>query len=364
MLRTMLFGLALASAGASASAADVNESTVIRPKALLRTAPVRGDADDPAIWVHPTNPEKSLVLGTDKKHGLMVYNMDGSLRQAIAEETRPNNVDVLYDFRLGGKRVDLAVAGCRQKKSFGVKVWVIDPSTGTLHDVTDGGTLRVFGGDEPYGACTYRSARTGNCYFFVTGKNGEVEQFRLEDANGMVKGSRVRSFAVGSTAEGCVADGDLGFVYIAEEKVGIWKFGAEPESSSHGTLVAKVGEHGLDDDVEGLTLYCATGARGYLIASSQGNNTCKVYDRGEGNRYLFTIETQVDGIDGAQKTDGIAVTSCPTSRQLPHGVFVAHDGGKGKTDRGGDFHFYPWEAIAGDRWIVDTRWSPRAQIER
>jgi myo-inositol-hexaphosphate 3-phosphohydrolase len=94
-----------------------------------------------------------------------------------------------------------------------------------------------------------------------------------------------------------------------------------------------------------LTLYCATGSRRYLIASSQGNNSCKVYDRGEGNRALFTIETQTGG-------------------QLPHGVFVAHDGGKGRRDRGGDSHFYPWEAIAGDRWIVDTQWSPRGRLER
>ena len=79
---------------------------------------------------------------------------------------------------------------------------------------------------------------------------------------------------------------------------------------------------------------------------------------------LFTIETQADGMDGAQKTDGIAVTNCPTGGQLPHSVFVAHDGGKGKRDRGGDFHFYPWEAIAGDRWIVDTQWSPRGRLER
>jgi len=69
-------------------------------------------------------------------------------------------------------------------------------------------------------------------------------------------------------------------------------------------------------------------------------------------------------MDGAQKTDGIAVTNCPTGGQLPHSVFVAHDGGKGKRDRGGDFHFYPWEAIAGDRWIVDTQWSPRGRLER
>jgi 3-phytase len=41
-----------------------------RPAARVETEPVpsSGDAaDDPAIWVHPGDPARSLVLGTDKK---------------------------------------------------------------------------------------------------------------------------------------------------------------------------------------------------------------------------------------------------------------------------------------------------------
>ena len=37
-----------------------------------------GDAaDDPAIWAHPTDPARSLVIATDKKAGLYVYDMQG-----------------------------------------------------------------------------------------------------------------------------------------------------------------------------------------------------------------------------------------------------------------------------------------------
>ena len=35
-------------------------------------------ADDPAIWINKNNPDKSLIIGTDKKGGLAVYNLDGS----------------------------------------------------------------------------------------------------------------------------------------------------------------------------------------------------------------------------------------------------------------------------------------------
>ena len=91
--------------------------------------PHRGDAaDDPAVWIHPRDPGLSLVLGTDKQGGLHSYNMDGSEQQVVADAPRPNNVDVLYGFKLEGRTVDLAVASLQASKkrgTRGVKVWAI-----------------------------------------------------------------------------------------------------------------------------------------------------------------------------------------------------------------------------------------------
>ena len=43
-----------------------------------------GDAaDDPAIWVHPTDTSKSLILGTNKDVGVYVYGLDGSEKQRL-----------------------------------------------------------------------------------------------------------------------------------------------------------------------------------------------------------------------------------------------------------------------------------------
>src|SRR5919106_4095331 len=50
------------------------------------TVPVghSGDAaDDPAVWVHPTNPGQSLIIGNDKQGALETYNLDGSRRQRV-----------------------------------------------------------------------------------------------------------------------------------------------------------------------------------------------------------------------------------------------------------------------------------------
>src|SRR5688572_22724947 len=42
------------------------------------------DADDPAIWVHPRDRARSLVIGTAKNGGLRVYDLAGREVQAIA----------------------------------------------------------------------------------------------------------------------------------------------------------------------------------------------------------------------------------------------------------------------------------------
>lgn len=354
----VLCGL-LGGAARSGAAQASERASIVRPQARVQTTPVPSKhdaADDPAIWIHPRDPAASLVLGTDKRDGLHTYNLDGSEHQALASGTEPNNVDVLYDFRLGRRTVDLAVAGVQAPRNGrGLKVWVIDATTRRLDDITDGDALPVFGGGTPYGVCAYHSARTGRFYAFVTGRDGAVEQYELTaSAGGRVGGRRVRAFAVGSTAEACVADDDLGYLYLAEESVGIWKFGAEPDAggNARGRLIARVGEHGLTADVEGLALYSGADGHGYLIASSQGNDTYKVYARGAGNQFVLTIDPSDGHIDDVEHTDGIAVTNCPTSRRFSRGVFIVQDGHNSGGNQ--NFKLYGWEDIAGGGLPVDT----------
>ncbi|HKC47544.1 MAG TPA: phytase [Gemmatimonadales bacterium] len=342
----------------------IRELTV-RPQARVATEPVphKGDAaDDPAIWIHPHDPALSLVLGTDKRGGLHAYNMDGSEQQVVAPEARPNNVDVLYDFPLHGRHVDLAVAGVQAESSRGVKVWVIDESTRHLLDVTAQGAIAVFGGQTPYGLCTYHSLRAGRFYAFVTGRNGAVEQVELHPAGqDSIGGTPVRDFAVGSTAEGCVADDESGAFYLAEEAVGIWRFEADPSAGPpRGRLVARVGEHGLVEDVEGLTLYAAGPGRGYLIASSQGNDSYKVYQRGGDNGFVLTIDPAAGQLDDVEHTDGIAATNCPTSRALGRGLFVVQDGHNVAGNQ--NFKLFGWEDVAGTELALDVKCRVRAGV--
>jgi 3-phytase len=162
----------------------------------------------------------------------------------------------------------------------------------------------------------------------------------------------VLSVHVGSTAEGCVADSDLGWLYVAEEKTGIWKYGAEPDAGSARTLVARVGEHGLAADVEGLTIYYATGSKGYLIASSQGAGTFHVYERERRHAFILAIDPSAGTISDVGDSDGIDVTNVALSPRFPRGLFVCQDG-KARDGRQ-NFKLFAWDQIAGDRLIVDT----------
>jgi 3-phytase len=349
----LVLGFAIvASYGGYATGDDVTQTT---PRAAVETEPVpsKGDAaDDPAIWIHPDKPDRSLVLGTDKKGGLNVFDLDGHRLQIVSDGSRPNNVDVIYDFPLSGGRADLAVAGTRSKSRPGVAFWRIDPASRRLTELGTVPAFTVFGGSEPYGSCVYRSPKDQAIYVFITSKEGDVEQYRLAaDGESLIRAALVRSFQVGSTVEGCVADTDLGLLYVAEEKVGIWKYSAEPGSGSSRTLVARVGEHGLAADVEGLTIYYGAGSKGYLIASSQGANTFNVYERQDPHKFVLTIDPVEGKVGDVGETDGIDVTNVATSSNFPRGLFVCQDG-RGKNGVQ-NFKFYAWEQIAGTRLVVD-----------
>ena len=95
-------------------------------------APAGKDAaDDPAIWVNMDNPEKSLVIGTNKKAGLHVYDMEGKETQYLKVGCM-NNIDLRDDFNLDGKNVVLvAASNCTLNT---ISLFFIDKSTLLMSD--------------------------------------------------------------------------------------------------------------------------------------------------------------------------------------------------------------------------------------
>jgi len=218
--------------------------------------PLQGDSDDPAIWINPNNPDDSLVIATLKDGGAVVFNLQGEIQQTITPadidssfefgDIRYNNVDLVYNFDLGGETVDLAVFSDRANDT--LAIFQIDPSTGELSDITAENILdTIFGVDDgeatAYGLATYTSPVSGESFAFVTQADGNlVAQLQLNDTgNGTVDAEVVRTLELpvptgdpeDSQSEGLVIDEELGFGYVAlEEEVGIVKFSAEPDGGN------------------------------------------------------------------------------------------------------------------------------------
>lgn len=318
------------------------------PEALAEVAALRqsepvgrhGDAaDDPAIWVHPQEPARSRVLGTNKKQGLQVYDLDGKLRQDLPVG-RLNNVDVRPDFPLGDSRVDLAVASNRDRNS--LAVFAIDRASGELREAGEIPTPL----SEIYGICLFQPA-PGELYAFANGKDGSFLQYRLSAAGGRVAGELVRRFQVGSQPEGCVADDRRRRLFLGEEDAGVWVVDARPDAPAEPQSVIRVGA-ALQADVEGLALY-RTAARDYLVVSSQGNDSYLVLDAEPPYALRGAFRVGLNdalGIDGTAETDGLEVVSANLGGAWSQGLLVVQDGRKRMPEQSQNFKFVPWRAVA------------------
>ncbi len=371
-------------------ALDLEQLPSVTPRvetrpALLDDEVEQADADDPAIYLHPTDSSKSLVVTAVKDGGLRVYDLGGNLVQEINPgRIRYNNVDLLYGFELGGETMDLAIATDRRNDKIAIFAINPDASRGSyLTDITDPnlGTLFQMAPFEPpysassrsaYGLATYRSPVTHDAFVFVNRRQtGDVVQLELFDlGNGTIGVEPVRNFTVPLPAgaptrtnpqlEGMVVDQETGFLYIGQENVGIWKYQAEPNGGSTGRLIDRVkaiGGSNLTDDVEGLTIYYGADGTGYLLASSQGDNTFAVYSREGNNDFLGRFAVGPNGsIDGVQGSDGADVLNVPLGPNFPYGLFVTQDGDNlprvlveddGELENiSTNFKFVPWENIA------------------
>lgn len=318
-------------------------------KAVAETAPTpqnKNDdsADDPAIWIDPYDPAKSVIIGTDKKGGLGTYTLEGELLHYYPDGAM-NNCDLRYGFVLDDTAIDILAASNRSNHS--IALYKIS-SGGVLHPIHSRSITSEMT-DEVYGLCMYKSPVTGKYFVFLNSKAGEVEQWELfGDANN-VDAKLVRSFSLNTQTEGMVADDSTAVVYIGEEVAGIYKFDAEPDGSSTGSLLANSTAENPDIhyDIEGLAIYPTDSLNGYLIASSQGSYSYAVFERQGNNRYLGSFRIVDGNIDGAEETDGIDVTPVNLGGKFASGLFVVQDGYnyEGKKLVSQNYKLIPWADI-------------------
>lgn len=307
------------------------------------TAALANDPDDPAIWVHPADASRSLIIGTMKVRSpagaIVVFGLDGQIRQVITDIDRPNNVDVEYGFRLAGVTVDIVVVTERLKRQ--LRLFRVDATAGRLVDL---GGLPIFDGQNgeagaPMGLGLYRRDRDGAIFAIVAPKTGPRDgylwQYQLSDAGGGRASVRfVRRFGGFSATsvrdeneiEAVAVDDALGFVYYADEADGIHKWHADPDHPDARRELAHFGRTGFRGDREGIAIYALPDGTGYIVCTDQldADSEYHLYPRegAPGNVHDHSREIAVVR-GGADATDGIEISSRALGPALPHGILIA-----------------------------------------
>lgn len=256
------------------------------------------DADDPAIWRHPTAQADSIVVGTLKEGGLTVFDLNGRELQRIAAPAAPtpgakpgrfNNVDILQGVRIGGQVTDIAVTTDRGRDR--LRIYRIDQrgaraGAQVLTDITTEAAPLLFSGAEAevdqqhtgYGMTLWADPAGGAPWVAVSRRSETtVGLFRLStDSAGKVTYNRVAtsdlpsSFNVGGTqwspceepgdlpqVEGMVVDRATNVLYAGQEDVGIWRIPLQESGFGTPTLIERVREYGQPAEYDVATEECA-----------------------------------------------------------------------------------------------------------
>ena len=329
--------LTLGIAAACASIPAITGDPAVTVTARAETVPVgtsnEDAADDPAIWRNPAEPAASLIVGTDKKGGLYVYDLKGAQKSFLAAPGM-NNVDLVEIEHgrilvIASDRADLATAH--------LFLALLDPATATL---APAGRIAV-GSGEGYGICIAKPAGKDEVVVFSAPKNGIIYRTTL---SGTAKGADFAGVtttlaAVASQPEGCIADPRTATLYIGEEATGIW---AIDMNSGEKRLVAPVDNKMLVADLEGLAIAPEGSDGGYLVASSQGDNAYAVY-RLPGVTPLGRFRIAAGAFGSTEETDGIELDNRDFGPDFPRGIFIAQDGIN--PPRAQNFKYARWDEI-------------------
>jgi 3-phytase len=330
-----------------AAAEEASKNQVVETlsiQAERETFPVAspGDAaDDPAVWRNPANPAKSLIVGTDKEWGLHVYDLSGALL-ASAQAGLVNNVDLRADVSINGRSGVLVAATDRSEDPNGkLALYALETSPVGLRHL---GHVPVAGDGvgNVYGFCLWRRA-ADQVIAIVPYNNGDVREYALDLSGPTPTATLVRDVKLATKTEGCVVDDRTGQLYVAEERHGIWRMDAAPDSKAAPTLFAAVDGVRLIPDIEGLTIVPEGSKAGALLASSQNDNAYVAYDL-ETGRYLRRFRIVGSGaVDGVTDTDGLEYAPGDFGAPFRDGLLVVQDGDNAPDNQ--NFKLVPGETL-------------------
>ncbi|WP_299366055.1 phytase [Winogradskyella sp.] len=295
-------------------------------KATVITEKTPHDTDDPAIWINKSNPEKSIIFGTDKDDvngGVYAFDLEGKIinEKSLNGLSYPNNVDVSYGFKLNDTTsIDIMTFTERAKNQ--IRLFSV-PDMKML----DNGGFKVFEDDSeivnrrPMGIAFYKNVKDKITYIIVGRKQGPLKnylyQYQLISDSLGIRIDLVRKFGNFSgkkEIEAVVVDQELGYVYYSDEDHCIRKYHADPKKGNEE--LDCFGADYFSRDIEGLAIAKYQNNSGFLIVSNQQSHSFCVFDR-QTNNFIKEINL------GTVETDGCDVTTQPLGNTFPNGLFVS-----------------------------------------
>lgn len=196
--------------------------------------------------------------------------------------------------------------------------------------------------------------------------------------------------------EGLAVDHEQGVLYAAQEVVGVWKLpilqtlphGQEIIDVTDNFLMEKVKTFGMpyaaipndgeyecaygdtqgapagaiivagnaavagqyiEADAEGISVVEQRNGNGYVVISSQGDDTLHVFNRSNvlaPNLHLGSLN-----VEGVHETDGLQIVAKPFGRQFPDGLMVVHNGGAPEPEDTADINGYEYDGSTQFKFV-------------
>jgi 3-phytase len=323
------------------------QSTLPRIEPIYVTEKVIHDTDDPAIWINKADPEKSLIIGTDKDRdgALYVFDLKGKVIDSLVVRglQRPNNVDVSYGLNLGGEEIDFAVTG--ERLTSRLRFFKLPE----MVEIQEGGIEIYLGESQPdyrdlMGVAVYHDKENGKHYVIAGRKDGPSDgtylwQYLIKTVQGQLELELVRKFGQYSgnkEIEAIAVDNELGYIYYSDEGVGVRKYYADPEKGNEE--LALFATEGFTLDHEGISIYKHEDGTGYILVSDQEANFFHVFPREGSSENPHSHHLIAKLPMSTVSSDGSEVVNFNVSSEFPKGLFVAMSDDK-------TFHIYDWRDL-------------------
>ncbi len=164
--------LAVAGGGIAAKHFYIDNPPARVAKALAETFPVHtadSAASDVAIYTHPSDPAKSLILATDRRKGIAIYDLKGSEVDFDAIGT-VTDIDLRSNVKLGDREITLVAVAAGDKKD--LQLFELKNEKPYLHAL-DGGSFH-HDDIQADDVCLYRNPKTGEASVYLIGRERDV----------------------------------------------------------------------------------------------------------------------------------------------------------------------------------------------